>query len=401
MTDRTTPLYVVCSPCRGVGKTLVSRLLTEFYILDNRAVAAYDLADEGPQLADYLPQFTTIADIGDIFGQMAFFEKLIAEHGRASIIDLSHRTFEKFFTVVQEIGFFEEARCRSIEPLILFIIDSDPKSLEAYGSLRRRSTEASLLSIRNRIEPTAISDCDAFLDASTHPASLEIPLLSFSLRALIDRQAFSFCEFWRAMPADLPEALDDELRDWVEGIFFQFRKLELVLRGVDAPMQNAALASSRPRSTHRSHPFPIPSRWDREGGERQRGALPLSDDSRRDPGRAAINERAIGLPYEVLAFAPKKVRGDGASTDHLGAATVEVLQRAGQELRAAENRISQLETEIECVHNRAVRAESSLELVQIEIEEKLVKPATTVRSKIDDLESWLSSWPNGDPGEAR
>jgi len=78
MNDKTTPLYVVCSPCRGVGKTLVSRLLTEFYVLDRRPVAAYDLADEGPQLADYLPQFTTISDIGDIFGQMAFFERLIA-----------------------------------------------------------------------------------------------------------------------------------------------------------------------------------------------------------------------------------------------------------------------------------------------------------------------------------
>jgi hypothetical protein len=40
MNDKTTPLYVVCSPCRGVGKTLVSRLLTEFYVLDRRPVAA-------------------------------------------------------------------------------------------------------------------------------------------------------------------------------------------------------------------------------------------------------------------------------------------------------------------------------------------------------------------------
>jgi hypothetical protein len=393
MTDRTTPLYVICSPCRGVGKTLVSRLLTEFYILDNRPVAAYDLADEGPQLANYLPQFTKIADIGDIFGKVAFFEKLIADNGRAIIIDLSHRTFENFFTVVEEIGFFEEARCHSIEPLILFIIDADPKSPKAYGSLRRRSTEVSLLSVRNRTESTAISDCDVLPDATTPPASLEIPLLSFSLRALIDRQTFSFCEFWRAMPADLPEALDDELRDWVEGIFFQFRKLELMLGGVDASKQILALTSRRPRTTYRSQPFPIPPTRNQEGGERQRGALPLADDSRRDLGLAAINERAIGLPYEVLAFAPKKVRGDGASTDHLGSATVEVLQRAGQQLQAAKNRISQLETEIERVHNRAVRAESSLELAQIEIEEKLIKPATAVRSKIDDLESWLRNLP--------
>ena len=187
---------------RAVGKTLVSRLLTEFYVLDRRPVAAYDLADEGPQLADYLPQFTKISDIGDIFGQMAFFERLIADNDRIAVIDLSHRTFKSFFTVVEEIGFFQEARRRAIEPLILFIIDPDPKSPEAYARLHRL-TEASLLPVCNRTDhPSTISDYDALPDASAPPTSLEIPLLGFSLRALIDRQAFSFCEFARATPAD-------------------------------------------------------------------------------------------------------------------------------------------------------------------------------------------------------
>src|SRR5712671_3603773 len=117
MTGKTTPLYVVCSPCRCVGKTLVSRLLTEFYVANDRSVAAFDLADEGPQLADYLPEYATIADIGDIRGQMALFERLIAEKDTPRVIDVSHRAFKNFFTVVQEISFFEEARCRSIEPL--------------------------------------------------------------------------------------------------------------------------------------------------------------------------------------------------------------------------------------------------------------------------------------------
>jgi hypothetical protein len=128
MTDKTTPLYVVCSPCRRVGKTLVSRLLAEFYVVNDRPVAAFDLADEGPQLADYLPGTTTIADIGDTRGQMAFFDRLIADDVGAKIIDLSHRVFKNFFTVVQEIRFFEEARHRSIEPLILFVVEQDPKS---------------------------------------------------------------------------------------------------------------------------------------------------------------------------------------------------------------------------------------------------------------------------------
>src|SRR5262247_773453 len=118
----TGPLYIVCSPRRTVGKTLLARLLAEFYFAHDRPVAAFDLADEGPQLADYLPDITTIADISDTPGQMAFFDRLIADDMGARIIDLDRRVFKNFFTVVQEIRFFEEARHRSIEPLILFII---------------------------------------------------------------------------------------------------------------------------------------------------------------------------------------------------------------------------------------------------------------------------------------
>ena len=45
MTGKTTPLYVVCSPRRSVGKTLISRLITEFYAIKDCPVAAVDLAD--------------------------------------------------------------------------------------------------------------------------------------------------------------------------------------------------------------------------------------------------------------------------------------------------------------------------------------------------------------------
>src|SRR6516164_10531452 len=156
MTDKTTPLYIVCSPCRGVGKTLVSRLLAEFYVVNDRPVAAFDLADEGPQLTDYLPGITTVADIADTRGQMTFFDRLIPNDVGAKIIDLSHRVFKNFFTVVQDIRFFEEARHRSIEPLILFIVEQDPKSAKAYAMLRHQLSEASLLPVRNQINAVAM-----------------------------------------------------------------------------------------------------------------------------------------------------------------------------------------------------------------------------------------------------
>jgi hypothetical protein len=227
MTDKTTPLYIVCSPCRRVGKTLVSRLLAEFYVVNDRPVAAFDLADEDPQLADYLPGITTIADIADTRGQMDFFDRLIADDMGAKIIDLSHRVFKNFFTVVQEIRFFEEARRRSIEPLILFIIDPDPRSAKAYGMLRHQLSQASLLPVRKQIKTAATPRVGP--NANMAPTSLDIPLLTFPLKALIDRQSFSFSRPRGTSPADLPVLLKDELSRWVERVFFQFRTLEVLL----------------------------------------------------------------------------------------------------------------------------------------------------------------------------
>src|SRR5262249_30775028 len=132
------PIYVVCSPNRQVGKTMLARLLAEHYLVDARPVAAFDLSDEGPGLADFLPHRVIIPSIGDTRGQVKFFDGLIESASVPKIIDLSHREFANFFTIVDKIGLLEEARRRSIEPLILFLIDRTPVAVKAYGLLRRR-----------------------------------------------------------------------------------------------------------------------------------------------------------------------------------------------------------------------------------------------------------------------
>jgi hypothetical protein len=363
------PLYVVCSPSRCVGKTLVSRLLTEFHVLDERPVAAFDLADEGPQLTDYLPGLATIADIGDTRGQMAFFDQLIVAADGAKIIDVSHRTFKHFFAVVDEIGFFKEARRRAFEPLILFIADREPRSAEAYTTLRRSFSDASLLPVRNQIEEIAtLPDDSASADAGM-PASLDIPLLGFSLRALIDQHSFSFSEFWRMTPPGPSDALDDELRSWIEGTFLQFRELEHRLAGA-ASLPGISL--SRPRA-RRAAPR-----------ERPQVSRPPSDrTSDRPTDRSSDRAEADrDVPRRVLEFAPKRIRSvDDDVADHTGGAIVARLRQAAGEFHAAEDRIDQLQTEIEQVENRAVRAEAWLQVIRQEIEEKLIAPTTPSNPK--------------------
>jgi len=225
-------LYVVCSPCRRVGKTLLARLITDFYLSHEWPVAAFDLADEGPQLIDYLPYLTTIADIGSVPGQMALFDGLIADKDTAKVIDVSHRTFKDFFVIANKICFFEAARRRGIEPIILFLIDRDPKSVSAYSILQRWFPAASLLPVRNENVARGIPYYwDKFPNKSSVHVSLEIPvLISSSTRLLIDQPSFSFSHFQATPSIGLPFRLDEELRGFIKRVFHQVREIELCLK---------------------------------------------------------------------------------------------------------------------------------------------------------------------------
>jgi hypothetical protein len=225
------PIYVVCSPNRQVGKTMVARLLAEHYVADARPVAAFDLADEGPGLADYLAHDVTIPNIGDMRGQVRFFGGLIETGNVPKIIDLSHREFANFFTIVDKIGLFEEARRRSIEPLILFLIDPSPVSAKAYGLLRRRFAGISLLPVRNLTVAKGLPYGASFPHASRLVVSLEISMLGPAARALVQRERFSFLNLTKQSSpySDMSARTRAELDTWFRRARFQFRELELSL----------------------------------------------------------------------------------------------------------------------------------------------------------------------------
>jgi len=351
MTGKFTPLYVVCSPCRCVGKTLIARLLTEFYVVKDRPVAAFDLADEGPQLADYLPKFVTIADIGDVRGQMALFDRLIAEKNTPTVIDVSRRAFEKFFTIAREISFFEEARRHSIAPFILFIIDPGAVSIEAYAMLRRQFMQGSILPVRNQIEAVR----SVVTPSESMPlSSLDVPLLSFSLRALIDRQSFSFSQFWQAIPADIPRGVDDQLRHWLAYIFSQFRHLEFPLGYEDPSSLVAVQGSGQPHTTYRQRPIESEQ---------------LPDDALKQKRRVDNPIDQFGDIIIVMLQKAAELLNDSCARSRT------IANELSHQLQATEDRINELETEIEHFRDRSFRAEMWLQRLRREIEEKLIAPS--------------------------
>ena len=106
------PLYIVASPRPRVGKTLIARLLVEFFRSGDRALSGYDLDPREPTFAGYFPYLVAAVDIADTPGQMALFDRLVAGRDRTTVIDLGYGAFAQFFEVMTEIGFVQEARRR-------------------------------------------------------------------------------------------------------------------------------------------------------------------------------------------------------------------------------------------------------------------------------------------------
>ncbi len=176
-------ITIVASPRPRVGKTLLARLLTDFHSQEGRSVAAFDLNSGERTLAQFLPERVVTATIRDINGQMALFDRLVADDDATKVIDLGHESFESFFAVAHQIGFVEEARRRSIAVAILFMVTPDQTSVEAYRNLRARFARATLAPVHNEI-------------AGTRAASRQIHACRWR------RRDWCICRCWRRACAD-------------------------------------------------------------------------------------------------------------------------------------------------------------------------------------------------------
>ncbi len=219
-------ITIVASPRPRVGKTLLARLLADFYLQEGRSVATFDLNAGEKTLAQFLPEKTTLATVRDINGQMALFDRLIADEDTTKVVDIGHESFESFFSVAHQIGFIDEARLRSVAVAILFTVTPDQTSVEAYRNLRARFARAILAPVHNEIFGPA-QHRDKYPVAGGNPGIVRLPVLAPGLRRYIDTPPFSFADSNMGNAVGIPIAAHVELQRWLRRIYLEFRELDL------------------------------------------------------------------------------------------------------------------------------------------------------------------------------
>jgi hypothetical protein len=215
----TTPVYIICSPRPLVGKTLVARQLTEFLLLKNGDVAAFDINLKEPSLVEYLPAITETAEVDNTFGKMALMDRVIVNDAVSKVIDLGFHAFDEFFAMSKEIGFMKEAARRGVSPVILFVADNDRASARAYAALEEQIPPTALVVIDNEYVLRG-----ELAEAMEHGRILRIGALPSFLKTYIDRLTFSFTGYLRD-----EQDSSTELHQWIRRNYLSFRELELNL----------------------------------------------------------------------------------------------------------------------------------------------------------------------------
>jgi len=222
--QRQTPIFIVTSSRPRVGKTLVARALTEYFLALRKPVAAFDVNPDEFKLIDYLPGYTAAASINDIRGEMALFDQLVVGDQAPKVVDLSHMLFEKFFVLMQQLNFAREAHRRGVAPMVLFVADPDERARHGYAMLADKFPDLALVPVLNEAVPQISRYGGNFPPTRRGGPPVVIPALSPVLRSVIEKRTFSFLDY-AAKTADGTT----ELYGWIRRTFVTFRDLEVRL----------------------------------------------------------------------------------------------------------------------------------------------------------------------------
>jgi hypothetical protein len=140
---------IVASARARSGKTLLSRLLAEHFILSTQKPIIYETDAAAAPLAARYPSEAVALDIDRVTDQMALFDGMSAAGADPRILDLSNGASKKFFKLMVDSDFNGEARANELEPVIFYIAGPGQEDFEHAIELRYRINNCPFVLVEN------------------------------------------------------------------------------------------------------------------------------------------------------------------------------------------------------------------------------------------------------------
>ena len=213
---------IVASARARSGKTLLSRLLAEHFILSGRQPVIYESDVTAAPLAARFPSDAITLDIDRVTHQMALFDGLSAMGSEARILDLSYSASKKFFDLMVESDFVREARANELEPIVFYISGPEQDDLGHANDVRRRIGKCPFVLVENgvlgEIRESNLDGATFRSLADLHFRML-IPTLDPFFMELLNEPDVSIAEFMREPTLQMAPETRAAIRAWLVEVF--------------------------------------------------------------------------------------------------------------------------------------------------------------------------------------
>lgn len=245
--------YIVCSLHGRTGKTLLSRLLTDYLILQGDSPDLYDTDAIERKLSSFFPSNAIAIDVDKVLSQMQLFDALASSASAPRIVDISHQAFGKFFKLMKETGFVEEARERDNEPVIFYIVDREADSYAQGLALRETFRECHFVVVENEQNghpDRATQGGPDYRTLMQNDLKMQLPALDPMFATVIEDPYLSLSGFMQDPPAGMPPGkvslaymsleARNAIRGWMKLVNTEIHRIRETLK------MRAAMAFRRP-----------------------------------------------------------------------------------------------------------------------------------------------------------
>ena len=191
---------IVASPRARTGKTLLARLIAEHFLLQGANPQLFDTDAAERKLASYFPDRTAVVNLERVPDQMKLFDRPAAPDPDTQVIDLTHRSFQKFFQMMEEIDYPAETRALGIAPAIFYLPARDADSHEQGRLLRERFDDCSFVVVENAALGEIAREArqsQAYGALRAQPLRLSLPQIDPFFAGAIDDARLSLSDFLR------------------------------------------------------------------------------------------------------------------------------------------------------------------------------------------------------------
>lgn len=219
---------IVASARARSGKTLLSRLLAEHFILSRQQPIIYETDVTAAPLVARYPGNALALDIDRVTDQMALFDGMVAPGPDARILDLSNSASKKFFGLMVESDFNDEAKANELEPIIFYIAGPQQEDFEHAIELRHRINNCPFVLVENlamgEVEQSPARTAYDLL-ADNLQFRMLIPVLDRFFMELLEEPDVSISEFIREPTLKMAPETRAAMRSWLVKVFAEIYRV--------------------------------------------------------------------------------------------------------------------------------------------------------------------------------